>query len=130
MTPLQKYTSATRREEEHLQNAVVQYFAVALPKECLFWHTPNSGKLSPNKATRLKKMGVKAGIPDLFLLYDGQLLGIELKIKGGRLSDAQKDLHPLLEAQGCLVGVCRSIWDVEAFLAPRMPLKGNVSAQR
>ena len=119
-------TSATRREEERLQNAVVQYFAIALPKDCEFWHTPNAGKMSPSYGRRLKLMGVKAGMPDLFLLYDGQLLGIELKTKGGRIEVSQKAMHARLSDLGCPVAVCRSIEDVEAFLAPRMPLKGTV----
>ncbi len=128
MTPPLKYTSATRRDEERLQNAVVQYFAIALPKNCEFWHTPNGGRRSPSEGARFKRMGVKAGIPDLFLLHGGQLCAIELKTKGGRITVSQKAMHARLEALGCPVATCRSIEDVEAFLAPRMPLKGSVGA--
>ena len=123
MTSPLKYTSATRRDEERLQNAVVQYFAIALPENCEFWHTPNGGKRSPSEGARFKRMGVKAGIPDMFLLHDGQLCAIEIKTKGGRVEASQKAMHIRLEELGCSVAVCRSIEDVEAFLAPRMPLK-------
>ncbi len=128
MTPPLKHISATRHDEERLQNAVVQYFAVALPGDVLFWHTPNGGRRSPSEGARFKRMGVKAGIPDLFLLHCGKLCAIELKTKGGRVEKAQKAMHARLAELGCPVAVCRSIEDVEAFLAPLMPLKGSVGA--
>ena len=125
MTPPLKRTNTTRRDEELLQNAVVQYFAIALPDDVIFWHTPNGGRRSPSEGARFKRMGVKPGIPDLFLLHCGNLCAIELKTKNGRTEVAQKDMHALLKGQGCPVATCRSIEDVEAFLAPRMTLKAS-----
>lgn len=58
------------------------------------YHTPNGGSRSKAEAARFKAMGVKAGVPDLFLpaAYGGYHgLYIEMKRrKGGKLSAEQK----------------------------------------
>jgi len=38
------------------------------PELSLIFHIPNGGKRNAREAARFKRMGVKAGVPDLFLL--------------------------------------------------------------
>jgi hypothetical protein len=97
--------------------AVAGYLTGCLVKPFIFFHVPNGGRKSFNQGTRLKKMGVKAGIPDIVILGDSRAFLIELKREvGGRLSDAQKLLHPEIIAAGCPVATCRSLEEVKAAL--------------
>lgn len=87
---------------------------------------PNGGRRDAITGARLKAEGVKAGIPDIFLAKaaSGKSgLFIEMKTRRGRVSESQRDLFPLLEAQGYGVAVCRGWREaadaVEAYLAGR-----------
>ena len=60
-------------------------------------------------------MGLRAGTPDFVLCWKGRLVGIELKTGRGRMSPAQHDAHDAIT----LVGGCRTLDDVTAFLATR-----------
>lgn len=69
------------------------YFTNKYPELELMHHIPNGGKRAKTTAVRLKKEGVVAGVSDVFLPvarsgYHG--LYIEMKAKGGKLSDNQK----------------------------------------
>lgn len=59
-----------------------------------FIHIANERRCSPQRGSLLRKMGVKAGVSDIFIprandIYHG--LWIELKDVGGRLSTAQSN---------------------------------------
>lgn len=105
----------------------------------MFWATPNGGKRSKKTAALLKATGTTPGIPDLFVLNGGLLLGLELKAppvalkRGGvsrakpTLSDDQKAIHLRLLGAGAKVAVCRSIDEAEAFLRHfGVPLRASV----
>ncbi|MEC8055725.1 MAG: VRR-NUC domain-containing protein [Pseudomonadota bacterium] len=73
------------------------------------FHIPNGGSRNIIEATKLKKMGVKAGVPDLQLIVpNGEVHGlwIELKSKKGKLQPSQRLMIQRLEAQGYLCKVC------------------------
>ena len=88
------------------------------PELRLFYHIPNEGKRSPVAALRLKREGMKKGVPDNCLPvarggYHG--LFIELKrVRGGRVSDEQKQWIADLGAQGYKAVVCKG-WQIAAF---------------
>ena len=70
---------------------------------------PNGGARDAVTGARLKREGVVAGMPDLVLLCarsGRHALFIEMKTKRGRVSQSQRGLFPLLEAQGYGVAVC------------------------
>ena len=57
----------------------------------IWFHPANGEKRNIVTAMRLKKMGVKRGIPDLvFTLPDGRSAYMEIKTTKGRMSDHQK----------------------------------------
>ncbi len=114
------------RPEQALQKAVCQYLDVALPPDAIYWHTPNGGGRSKAEAGIFKAMGVKPGIPDLFILRNGLLFGIELKAGRGTVTAAQEAMHEALERQHVPVAVCRSIHDVYAKLDGYIPLRAKV----
>lgn len=76
--------------------------APALAPNVVYFHVPNGGNRNAFEAKRLKQSGVKAGVPDLVFLAYQRFYCLELKEPGGkgRLSPAQRDMHPRLIAAG------------------------------
>jgi hypothetical protein len=108
----------TRKQypEEAMQKTVVQFLgkpAYALPKDAVFWHTPNQrGTRAEWENKLLKAMGTLAGFPDIAILYQGQLYLIELKSRSGTFSPVQKALHARLATAGAKTWVCFSFEQV------------------
>jgi hypothetical protein len=74
----------------------------ALAPGVVYFHVPNGGDRNAFEAKRLKQSGVKAGVPDLIFLAYQRFYCLELKEPGGkgRLSPAQREMHPRLIAAG------------------------------
>jgi len=103
--------------ESQEQQALFQWAAyneLNIPELYLLHAIPNGGKRHITTAVRLKKEGVKSGVPDIFLpvankKYHG--LYIEMKDrKSGTTSDNQKIWIDNLYAQGYDVHVCHG-WE-------------------
>ncbi|MFJ5376928.1 VRR-NUC domain-containing protein [Pectobacterium sp. CHL-2024] len=72
-------------------------------------YIPNEGKRGPKAARDAKRLGVRAGVPDLFLaLPHGRYSGlwIEMKAKGGKLSAQQEVWLKRLEDAGYRAVCC------------------------
>jgi len=88
----------TWQPTEEQEQAAVMEWAVLMEKQApelaLLFHVPNGGVRHPGTAARLKKLGVKPGVPDLCLpVARGGWHGLFIEMKrqkGGRLSDDQK----------------------------------------
>lgn len=90
------------------------------PELSLMYHIPNGGKRGKAEAGRFRAMGVKSGVPDIFLPIKGTTynfdcpyevhysgLYIELKRqRGGTVSAAQKQWIASLRDAGYAVEVC------------------------
>jgi len=59
-----------------------------------------------------KAMGMLPGVPDILFIWKGKLHGIELKVDGGVVSPAQKELHRTWLENGVTVVVCYSVEQV------------------
>lgn len=73
------------------------------------FHIPNGGSRNILEAAKFKKLGVKAGVPDLQLIVpNGEIHGlwIELKSKKGKLQPSQRLMIQRLEEQGYMCKVC------------------------
>jgi hypothetical protein len=101
------------RTEAQEQEAVIRWAAMSTgmyPELALLFHIPNGGSRNKVEAAHLKKLGVKAGVPDLFLpvargAYHG--LFIEMKReKGGRVSEDQQGWLLALGNYGYATAVC------------------------
>ena len=114
--------------EEQIQKAVAAYLDHALPFDAVWWHTPNGGHRHAAVAAKLKAQGVKRGIPDITILWQRRAIFIELKAKGGSLSDAQKQMQSDLTLAGAVVlPVARSVDGVADFLEGLgIPLRGRL----
>lgn len=98
--------------EDEEQIAVMSWAALMegrYPELRLLHHIPNGGKRGKREAAVFKAMGVKAGVPDLFLPcareeYHG--LYVEMKALDGRPSKAQLEMLKALSGQGYKCVVC------------------------
>ncbi len=87
---------------------------------------PNGGSRNPIEASNLKRQGVKAGIPDLIIIYRSRAYGLELKSQTGRLSDAQASMHQALNTAGMPVSIAHSYDQaLEAIRHMGIPLAGK-----
>jgi len=111
--------------EEQEQAAVMEWAMLMekqAPELALLYHCPNGADRHPAVAAKLKKQGVKPGIPDLFLpVARGMSHGLYIEMKrqkGGRVSEDQKAWMEALTEQGyvCVVAhgaeeACDAIWN-------------------
>ena len=91
--------------EHDEQVAFVQWFERQYPN-VVIWATPNGGKRHVVAAVKMKKEGVKAGVPDLFI--PEWRLFIEMKTRdGGVVSASQKSMINYLRSVGYTVEVAK-----------------------
>lgn len=104
----QKYEGS----EDDFQKSVAWFL------DCLnatYTHPPNGGSRNKIEAVKLKKMGVKSGVPDVLIFdpkhgYNG--FAIELKVGRNTVSEAQKEWLTKLKSKGWLVLVSYSLEEV------------------
>lgn len=103
---------------EHAEQAALIEWAAnvcpRVPELALLYAIPNGGHRTKGTAGRMKAEGTKAGVPDLCLpVARGGHHGlyVEMKVKGGAVSDKQKHWIARLRDQGYRVEVC---WSTEA----------------
>lgn len=96
--------------EHQEQCLLIQWFKIAYPNynKCLF-AIPNGGVRNIGTAVKLKKEGVVAGVPDLFLMipkagWHG--MWIEMKVKGGKLQPNQIEFMGRATLFGYMSVVC------------------------
>ena len=107
-----------RRPEDALQASVARYLNILEGQGHLLWfHVPNGGKRHILEAVKMKRMGVKAGVPDLVIIPKaGPVCFIELKAEDGDTTELQEFWIKSLPDYGCPCEVCRSLDEVRAFL--------------
>lgn len=107
-------------EEDAIQAAYMDWIRGFLNDPLWVWHTANQRSTSPAHGKKLKRMGVRAGVPDVFHAagvppYLG--LFIEFKTGKGVVSPAQKKVMQEIRKQGYDVLVCRGVEEAkQAFL--------------
>jgi hypothetical protein len=79
--------------EDTLQIQCVRYFDCLHLNNAFLHHSPNGGARNPIEGAKFKRMGVRAGYPDLTLLFNGKTVFIELKREKGYLSTPQKNFR-------------------------------------
>jgi hypothetical protein len=111
--------------EAELHRSVAEFLdLVVLPPA--MWTTFPAGWTAMRKgaAGRLRGAGLKAGMPDILVFYDGRTIGIELKTPSGKVSSVQFDMIEKLRLAGIPVHVCRNIDRVHAALiAHQIPIR-------
>lgn len=96
-------------QEDLMQVQVIEYI-----KQCTdlpYFHIANQRQTSPAHGAKLKRMGVVAGVSDLFIpRSNGKQHGIfiELKSPGGRVSEAQQKFLSQMITENYGAHVCYS----------------------
>jgi hypothetical protein len=117
------------RLEQNLQIAVVDLLRVALIPPAEFWSTPNGGLRTPREAALMKATGQRAGVPDLWVMWPGNLGGIELKAPKGKLSPEQQLWREITEANLHRWACCRSVTEVvETLERWGCPIRARLAA--
>lgn len=88
---------------------VAEFLDLSLPDDAVWWHTPNEGRRDAKTGAKLKRLGMRAGFPDICICYRGHLYTIELKAPGGRLMDTQRETKRALEKAGAICSVAYSM---------------------
>ena len=120
--------------EDDFHVTVAQYLGVernvALPDDAVWTTIEPGGKRGKREAGRLKAKGLKPGLPDIIVIYRGQLICFELKAPGGALSKAQKAMHAQLVEAGALIHTVKRVEEAEGFLrGAGVPLKATTGAR-
>jgi hypothetical protein len=107
----------TEPTEYQLHTAVADYLGWALTPASFFTTFPSGwGIMARATAGRLKRAGLKAGVPDILVIHAGQAIFIELKSSTGTTTPTQKEIHMRLLDAKALVFVCNSLDMVIAVL--------------
>lgn len=115
-----------RRDEEHrLQKALVQHLMLGCVPGVYWTAIPNGGSRSKRTAGRLKAEGVRAGAPDIAIIFGGHFFGLELKTPSGRQSPAQKEAQQQIIRAGGDYLIVRDIDHALSFLAEHGMLKAG-----
>ena len=96
-----------KRSEATEQEAVVEYCQL---NRILIFAIPNGGSRNKLEAINLKRQGVKAGVPDLFVPYARRgFYGLFIEMKYGRnkTTPEQDEWLDALTRRGYLAKVCR-----------------------
>lgn len=119
-----------RRPEQALHQAVARLLNSALPSTATWFHPANGGYRRKVEAMILKSMGVKAGVPDICLIWEGRAYFIELKApKGPKPTEHQENMMRELTAAGAAWILCRSVEQViDALNGWGIPLKARIAA--
>jgi hypothetical protein len=129
-------------DEDSLQTTIARALDVLLLPPAVWWAMPIGHiPLSGAQAAKLVRIGLKRNLPDLFVLHQGTLHGIELKRAGARLSrtrtvrtrngglrvlDGQVEAWPRWQSAGMRLTTAHSLDDVLAYLeAVNVPLRGH-----
>ena len=113
------YKSRTPREDEE-QSALFEWARMQsgkYPELELLHHIPNGGSRNKAEAAKLKRQGVKAGVPDICLpIARGGSHGLYIELKrqrGGKVSPEQLNWLLALTEQGYTAVICTG-WEAAA----------------
>jgi len=128
-----------RRPEQALAIAAAQFLRLALrPPTVWFAVDHGAGRMTPAAAGLLKARGGRQGVPDLIVMHPAQagtiggigtmVVGLELKAKTGRPSEAQEAMAAEFDAAHAAYEFCRSLDEVEHVLrAYGIPVHATVA---
>lgn len=115
------------QREHHEQVAFFNWLAVKHPNLPAF-AVPNAGKRGPAVAAAALAEGLFSGVPDIIIPRPAGLfcgLAVEMKVKGGKVSDSQRAWGERLTMEGWRWEVCWGLEEaqgvVDDYLSPSQP---------
>jgi hypothetical protein len=116
-----------RRPEDAIQRAVFQHLRARAERGVFAFHPANGGYRKPVEAAIMKGLGVVAGVPDVIVIHEGRVYGLELKAPGGRASAAQLETLAAMEAAGAYTCVAEGLDRALEVLERWRILRGRAS---
>ncbi len=114
---------AMNKPTEHDEQCALFSWAARMeyhhPELRLLFAVPNAGKRSIGSAMYYKAEGLKSGVPDIFLPFPNGVhhgLIIEMKVKGGKVSENQKAWLDALTMEYYAVHVCWSFEEAKSVI--------------
>ena len=105
-----------KHQESTLQTSCVRWFRSQYP-HLIIYAVPTGGSRNVREAQRLKSEGVLAGVADLVvMLPQGKSIYIEMKVKGNRQTDNQKEFQNKAIALGHTYAVCYSFEEFQQII--------------
>jgi hypothetical protein len=108
-----------RRPEDALQRTVLQHLKIRAPSDAFYFHPANGGQRTAIEAAILSGLGVRAGVPDLIIIYGGEVFGLELKAEGGKPTGLQLETQTAMRRASAKVataiGLDRALHQLEAW---------------
>lgn len=102
--------------EHKLQIAINAFLRLALPEDAFLTSIDHARKQSAEAGMFQKMRGIRAGIPDMVIVYRGVAHWLEIKTDKGTLSDAQWHVHREIRNALGFVAVVRSVAETEHAL--------------
>lgn len=120
-----KQRTKHNQPEARLQEVCVAWFRYAYKNHILF-AIPNGGRRDAKEAAHMKRQGVLAGVPDMYLAaakggYAGMF--IELKVGKNKETEKQVGVREKLERSGYRCVVCRSLDEFRSVVTEYMDKK-------
>lgn len=104
-----------KRDEENLHILCNDFLNFGV-KNAVIFHPANGGLRSLSEAMRFKRMGLRAGVADLVMIYKGRTYFLEIKSPAGRLTPEQLAFADDARSAGAEVAVIRSLDDLRLAL--------------
>lgn len=126
-------------EDQH-QMALVAWMNLQPELRGRFFHPANGGKRNAREAARFKRLGVMAGVSDIFVAIPaGGFHGLFIELKApkphaSRVTKAQDEFARLMEEEGYFVDICYG-WDeararIINYLLPSTKEKSHVDSDK
>ena len=121
-----KKRAALPMSEHTFQRQVADYMTAAVRPELHWSAIENGGKRNLSVAIKLKRAGLKRGSPDIFVMMpEGRIAWLELKIKGGSLSQEQRGFRDVCRKLGHHWSVAKTLDEVAEYLTAIGAVKAN-----
>ena len=126
---LKQLVAENGKSEYQLHCQIIQLIEQTKVPGLVCWHVPNGGKRSFSEAAKFRAMGVRAGVADINLSWNGHVGFIEVKApKGGRLSEAQEAFLEAMRGHGHYTAVVKSLGEATAILEAWGAIRAKVAA--
>jgi hypothetical protein len=119
---------------------------LVMPPAVWFTYPAGAAQLSPQQMAAYSRVGLRRGFPDIMLIHDARIFGVELKTRHGALSKTkvvrtpsgapriligQVERFAELEAAGMRIAICRSVDEVLAQITRwGIPVRGRVALEQ
>jgi len=98
--------------EKAIQKSILDYLGY---RQKCFWRNNSGAMVSEYKGRqRFMRFG-ENGSPDIFVVKNGNIYGLEVKNEKGKQSDSQKEWEDKFTKAGGIYKVVRSLEDVQAL---------------